>query len=54
MLSCTSDRKPCCGPNSAVTSTPVIGEREIDDVLQLMIDRCGIADEADALAGETT
>jgi hypothetical protein len=33
---------------------PVVGEREINDVLQPMIDRCRVADDAYALAGETT
>jgi hypothetical protein len=48
MLSCTSERKPCCGPKSAVA----VGEEQIDDVTEAVIDRCGIADEADALAAQ--
>ena len=51
MFSCRSERKPCCGPKSAVSVQSPDGEaiRRVDDPA---VDRGGIADEADALAGD--
>ena len=52
MLSCTSERNPCCGPNSATTSTPGVGERDIDDVMEPFVDGGRIADETDTLPAQ--
>ena len=50
MLSCTSDRKPCCGPKIAPTVTPGDVHQRIDDVRVVGVDRRGIGDDADLAA----
>jgi hypothetical protein len=56
MFSCTSDRKPCCGPKMAVrigrsafAGLPGFGET-VGDVAQSGVDRGGVADDPDAAA----
>jgi len=51
MFSCTSDRKPCCGPKIALSFARECPQT-IDDVNELMIDRSRVADDADPLSVE--
>ena len=54
MLSCTSDRNPCCGPKMAASLAVGRAAQPIGDVPELAVDRRRIADDADAAAVEPT
>ncbi len=49
ILSCLSPRRPCCGPNAAVTLEPGRDER-IEAVREVAGDRCRMGEDRDAFA----
>ena len=42
MLSCTSERNPCCGPKIAASVTPGARREPIDDVAELASIEAGL------------
>ena len=52
MLSCTSDRKPCCGPKMRRQRRARSGPRGDRRCAAARVDRRGVADDADAAALE--
>ena len=52
MLSCTSERNPCCGPKIAAERDVRILEQPIDDVREARVDRRRVADEPDTASGD--
>ena len=52
MLSCTSDRKPCCGPKMRADRDARRVHQRVDDVREVRVDRRRIGDDADPAAAQ--